>query len=66
MTKETAIEAANLLYVIERCEDYADALSNINVVYDLEDDAVINQFISETIEKINGYKQTIEKKLEEL
>lgn len=65
MTKETAIEAANLLYAIEKCEDYADALSNFNMQYDL-DDVVINQFILETIEKINGYKQTIEKKLEEL
>ncbi len=65
MTKEKAIEAANLLYVIERCENYADALSNINIQYNL-DDAVINQFISETIEKINRYKQTIEKELEKL
>lgn len=32
MTKETAIEAANLLYAIERCEDYVDALSNFKVM----------------------------------
>lgn len=65
MTKEKALEASNLLYLIERCEDYIDALNNFHIEYECND-VVINQLISETIEKINEYKQTIEQKLKEL
>lgn len=65
MEKETALEASNLLYSIETCNNFIDVLDNLEIQNGWKD-SNLTKILSKAIEEACEYKKSLEKKLEEL
>lgn len=65
MEKETALEASNLLYSIETCDNFIDVLDNIEIQNGWKD-SNLTKILSKAIEEACEYKKSLEKSLEEL
>jgi len=55
MERNMAVQVANLLYKIERCEDVASEISLVDAC----DDNVVKGILSEAVEKLNEYKEKL-------
>lgn len=65
MKKGVALEASNLLYSIETCDNFIDALDNLEIQNGWED-SNLTKILLKAIEEACEYKKSLEKKLEEL
>ena len=65
MTREHALEAANLLTTIEFCDDVIEEVQNVKVKLEI-DNADICDIIDTAAQKIMNYKYELENKLEAL
>ena len=61
MTYDTAVQASNILYEIEECDNVADELSNVN-----SESLKLSQIIRDAITAIDCYKDELHRKLDEL
>ena len=55
MERNMAVQVANLLYKIEKCEDVVSEISLVDAC----DDNVVKGILSETVEKLNEYKEKL-------
>lgn len=65
MEKGVALEASNLLYSIETCDNFIDVLGYLDIQNEWED-TNLTKILLKAIEEACEYKKGLEKKLEEL
>lgn len=65
MTREIALEAANLLTTIEFCDDVIAEVENVKVKLEIDDNNICD-IIDTAKQKIINYKYELENKLEAL